>query len=80
VRMNTPTRRDGIVQAWLDGRPVLDRHTLRFRDVGTFGIDQFHFSTFFGGSTADMAASRDDTVDFADFVISTTPPPGITLP
>ncbi|HET6763018.1 MAG TPA: hypothetical protein VFH27_05080, partial [Longimicrobiaceae bacterium] len=77
VRMNTPGRKDGIVQAWLDGSPVLDRRNLRFRDVDAFAIDQFQFSTFFGGSTPDYAAARDETIDFADFVISTTAPPGL---
>jgi len=53
---------------------ALDAQGLRFRASGaTFGIDALYFSTFFGGSTADWAATKDEYVYFDDFVISTSP-------
>jgi hypothetical protein len=70
VVMNTPGQRDGVVQAWLDGVLVLDRRGMRFRDVGSFGIDAFQFNTFFGGSRPENAARRDEVVYFDDVVIS----------
>lgn len=71
VVMNTPGKRDGTVQTWLDGVPVLDRGGLRFRDTGAWGIDAFHMTTFFGGSEPSWAAQRDEVMYFDDFVIST---------
>lgn len=71
VVMNTPGQHDGMVQAWLDGELVLDRRGLRFRDVNTFAIDAFQFSTFFGGSQPENAARKDEVVYFDNFVLST---------
>jgi hypothetical protein len=74
VVMNTPGQKDGVFQAWLDGRLVLDRRDLRFRDVDSFGIDTFQFSTFFGGNEPKHASTRDERMYFDDFVVSTAPP------
>lgn len=71
VVMNTPGRHDGIVQVWLDGGLVMDRRDLRFRDVSSFAIEAFHFTTFFGGSEPRFAARNDEAVYFDNVVIST---------
>jgi hypothetical protein len=72
VRLNTPGRDDGLIQVWFDGRMVLDRGGLAFRDEGaTWRIDQFFFSTFHGGGSDDYRPARDNTADFADFVVET---------
>lgn len=73
VVMNTPAIDDGSIRGYWDGALALDRGELRFRDVDTFAIDGFYFSTFFGGSDATWAATRDEHVDFDDFVVSTGP-------
>ncbi len=73
IVMNTPGARDGIVQGWFDGTLALDRRDIRFRDVDSFAIDGFYFSTFFGGSGSEWAPSRDETIDFDDFVFSEDP-------
>jgi hypothetical protein len=70
VVMNTPGRQDGLVQAWFDGVLALDTGNLRFRDVDSFAIDLFYFSTFFGGNDASWAPTRDESVCFDDFVIA----------
>ncbi len=67
--MNTPGKNDGVIQAWLDDVLVLDRHDIRFRDVDSFGIDLFYFSTFFGGNNQTWATSKDETILFDDFKI-----------
>ncbi len=67
--MNTPSKQDGIMQAWFDGKLVLDRRDIRFRDDTSFGIDLFYFSTFFGGADRSWKTSKDETVLFDDFVI-----------
>jgi hypothetical protein len=69
IVINTPGQRDGIVQGWFDGVLALDRRDVRFRDVNTFAIDLFAFSTFFGGSDATWAPTKDEQVTFDQFVI-----------
>jgi hypothetical protein len=73
VVINRPGQRDGIIQGWFDGQLALDRRDFRFRDVDTFAIDAFYFSTFFGGSDAAWAPSKDERVDFDQFVVGTGP-------
>ena len=73
VVMNTPAANDGLIEGWFDGVPALYRDGLRFRDVDTFAIELLYFSTFFGGSDATWAASKDEYVYYDDFVISTAP-------
>jgi len=71
IAINTPSQRDGIVQGWFDGVMALDRRDIRFRNVNTFAIDVFAFSTFFGGSDATWAPVKDEHVTFDRFVIAT---------
>lgn len=66
-----PGQKDGVVQGFLDGQRYLNRTDVRFRDVASLGIDVFYFSTFFGGGDPGWNATRDETIDFDDFVIST---------
>ena len=70
--MNRPGQRDGIVQGWFDGALALDRRDLRFRDVDSFSIDAFYFSTFFGGDDPSWAPSKDERVDVDQFMIATS--------
>lgn len=72
--MNTPGQHDGRLQAWLDGQLVLDVPDFLFRaDGADFAIDTLYFSTFFGGSGAEWAPIKDETVDFDDFVVCAAP-------
>lgn len=73
IVMNTPGENDGAVRGWWDGELALDRGGVRFRDVDTFAIDGFYFSTFFGGSDSSWAPTRDEHVDFDTFVFSESP-------
>lgn len=73
VVMNTPGEHDGRIQGWLDGKPVFTREGLRFRDVDTFAIDLFYFSTFFGGSGDDWAPTKPEYVDFDEFIVAAAP-------
>ena len=68
--VNGVGQNDGIVQAWLDGKLVLDLNNIRFRDIETLKIDGFYFSTFFGGSGNQWNTSKDEVALFDDFKIS----------
>jgi len=74
VVMNTVVdgvgQHDGIVQGWLDGEMVFDVRNIRFRDVTTFDIDGFYFSTFFGGTGERWNTSKDEVAFFDDFLIT----------
>lgn len=73
IKMNTPGHKDGVVQSWMNGQQILNRTNIRFRDVDSFGVDSFMFSTFFGGSGSEWAPTKDEYIDFDDFVISNSP-------
>jgi hypothetical protein len=71
VTMNTPGVADGSLEVWVDGKPVLRRADLLFRDdaTKTWQIDRFFFSTFHGGNDPSWAPSHDCTVQFDDFAV-----------
>ena len=69
VRMNTPGERDGTFRVWLDGRMVLNREDIQFRNIPDLAIDRFFFSTFFGGGDA-WRSSKEETIFFDDFKIT----------
>ncbi|MCA9659451.1 MAG: hypothetical protein KC486_13980 [Myxococcales bacterium] len=74
VVMNTPGEHDGHLQAWLDGQLVLDAPDFLFRLAdGDYAIDALYFSTFFGGSGDEWAPTKDEAVDFDDFVVCAAP-------
>ena len=73
IKMNTPGRNDGVVESWIDGTRVLSRTDIRFRDTDAFNIDSLLFHTFFGGSGADWAPTKDELVDFDNVVVSRSP-------
>jgi len=70
IKMNDPSVGNGVIQMWLDGELVHDEQNMIFRHTDTLKIDLMYFSTFFGGNE-DWATSKDETVYFDDFVIST---------
>lgn len=72
--MNTPGEADGILEAWVDGEPVLVRSDIRYRPAGkNFKIDTLYFSTFFGGNDQSYAPRAAQTLDYDDFIVSTEP-------
>jgi hypothetical protein len=73
IVMNTPGNHDGLVEGYFDGKLALQHRALRFRDTLKFGIDDFYFSTFYGGSTQDWAPTAVHHAFFDDFVIASHP-------
>lgn len=76
ICLNTPGtnggqgKYDGRVTGWYDGELAIDTVGFRFRDLDTMHIDQFYFSTFFGGSTNDFRPTKDERIFFDGFVVS----------
>ena len=71
IKMNTPGKRDGIIEAWFDGEQALKIVNMCFRDIPELAIDGFYFSTFFGGNDSSWASTKDEHVYFDRFIIST---------
>jgi hypothetical protein len=71
ITLNTPGEADGQLQVWVDGRPVLERGDLLFRDQPgkTWQIDRFLFSTFHGGNDPTWAPKHDCRAEFDDIVV-----------
>jgi hypothetical protein len=71
VKMNSIGEPDGELQVWFDGREVLHRKNLRWRLAGhIWQIERFYFSTFHGGASDDYRPSRNNHVDFDDFILT----------
>ena len=73
VFLNRPGKSDGAIQAWLDNELVLNVSGIRFRTASKPRIDQFYFSTFFGGGSSKWATSKDEIAYFDDFRITAIP-------
>jgi len=73
VVLNTVGQKNGIVEAWLDGRKVLSVNDIEYRKTDSVGINLFYFSTFFGGNDPSWAPATDQYIYFDNFAISTSP-------
>ncbi len=67
---HTEAKKDGVIRSWLNGDKALEVTNLRFRDMPGIKIDKMYFSTFFGGSNASWAPSKQVDADYDNFVIA----------
>jgi len=69
IRLNRPGKKDGRIQAWLNGSKMLDLKEMRLR-IGEQGpIDSFYFSTFHGGQGSEWVPRSDSYARFDDIRI-----------
>ena len=69
VKMNTPEQKDGKIISWFNGIEVVNIDIMFRKDL-SFGIDQFKFTTFFGGNDESWAPTKDEKMYFKDFVFT----------
>ncbi|MHC4703946.1 MAG: polysaccharide lyase, partial [Planctomycetota bacterium] len=50
ARMNTPGKNDGILRAWVDGKPAFEKTDIRMRDVETLKIEAIWLNVYLGGT------------------------------
>jgi len=50
VKLNTPGEKDGVLRAWVDGRPAFEKADIRFRHVGRLRIEQVWMNVYHGGT------------------------------
>ena len=75
VELNTPGKYDGKIVTWLDGKKVLTKENMRFRDVSKLKISRFQFASFFGGYGKDWAPRKEEHIYIDDVRFSATTPP-----
>lgn len=71
IRMNTPGKKDGILQAWVDNIPYLSLSDVRLRDDASYGVDTALITTYFGGHDPSWATTKDETLYFDDIKLMT---------
>ena len=52
LRLNTPGEKDGVLRAWVDGRPAFEKTDIRFRRVDRLKIEQVWMNVYHGGTIA----------------------------
>ncbi len=50
LKMNTSGKKDGILRAWVDGRPAFEKTDIRFRHVDKLKIEQIWMNVYHGGT------------------------------
>ena len=71
IKMNTPGKKDGIIEAWFDGQKAYSQDTLLFRRDIKLQIDQVFYSVFMGGDDLSWTSAEDQYICFDDFRVST---------
>ncbi|XP_046564895.1 uncharacterized protein LOC124273666 [Haliotis rubra] len=79
IQLNTPGNTDGEIKVWHDGKLVYSNHNVALRSQSDVNIDGIFFSTFFGGSNATWAPTRDCYTWFKNFSISFDTDPQIVV-
>lgn len=73
VVMNTPGKKNGLFQAWLDGDLALQIQNMSFRTIDSLGVEAFYFTTFFGDDVPSVGPSKDEAIYFDNLMIATAP-------
>jgi hypothetical protein len=68
IKLNTPGREDGVLRAWVDGKPVFAKSNFRFRDTPQVGIENVWFDLYMGGQ---QPALKDMNINIAQVVVAT---------
>ena len=63
--------KNGILEFFLNGKHIMSRTGLRFRNISSVWIDTQHIVSFFGGCCEEYGAHRDEWILFDDFYVFT---------
>lgn len=70
-KLNTVGKKNGIMQAWVDGKLFGEYKNAEFRNNTKVKINKMLFSTFYGGNPEADAPTRDVYAYFDNFIVST---------
>lgn len=62
---------NGIVEGFVDGKLLFQRSNMKFRSLESIKIDRMSIDSFFGGNTDFFAATKDEWIDYDNFVTYT---------
>jgi hypothetical protein len=65
VKLNTLGKKNGILEAWIDGEKVYSNHSVNFRTVDRLKIERAWFNIFHGGT----ATVKKDIYAFVDNIV-----------
>ncbi|MEM7235345.1 MAG: DNRLRE domain-containing protein [Planctomycetota bacterium] len=67
LKLNTPGKHDGILRAWVDGRPAFEKTDIRFRDVAKLRIETIWMNVYHGGK---LPSPRDQHLYIDNVVVA----------
>ncbi len=70
-KLNQVGKKDGIMQAWIDGELLGEYTNAEFRDNPNVKINKMFFSTFYGGNVENDAPTKDVFAYFDNFIVDT---------
>jgi len=70
VKLNTPGKADGVLQAWVDGQLAFEKTDVRFRAVDTLKIESVWVNVYLGGT---WSSESDHHLYIDDVAISRRP-------
>lgn len=70
AKMNTPTKNDGILRGWVDGKLAFDKTDVRMRDVDSLKIESVWLNIYLGGT---WTAEREHHLYVDEVIISRKP-------
>ncbi|KAI8073288.1 hypothetical protein BC940DRAFT_357782 [Gongronella butleri] len=70
LEMNTPGKADGLLILWQDDVQVIKFTEMEYRETNGLGAGTLMFTTFFGGSTKEWAAPKDEQIYFKNVKMS----------
>jgi len=50
LKLNNPGKADGVLRAWIDGKPAFEKTDIRFRKVDKLKIEQIWMNVYHGGT------------------------------
>jgi hypothetical protein len=69
VVMNDPGRRNGSVEAWLDGVKMLSAERFEFRDDDSWAVNVLFMAGFMGGANQQWFHDQAETIYYDDFTV-----------
>lgn len=69
IVLNTPGKKDGAVEGYIGNKRVYGNYEVAWRKTKNLYIEDFQFSTFFGGDNWTWAPRKTQTVIFDDIVV-----------
>ncbi len=68
VVLNSVGSNNGILEGFVNGKLVLQKHNFKFRTSSSITIDNLYMCSFYGGSGSEYNATRDEWIDTDNYI------------